>query len=382
MARLWMTSQLWRSLAYLFTGVIVAVLVLFCLPIAVAAGLIVGAPVAALPVAALERRRLALLGWAVPSPHATPPRPGLVPWLRQRFSEAATWRSLAYAILLATALGVIDLLAVSGVLACVWAAFLWPFFDGRWANTIGLVPLLVLSLILATVVAHWHAWLARGLLGGQAERRMLDLTRSRARLVDVFEIERRRIERDLHDGAQQRLVSLGMTLGLLQHELRSGPPQARELAERAGDQARSALVELRDLVRGIHPQVLTDHGLPAAVSEVADRSQVPVRVVLDIGQRRPTPVVESTAYFVIAEAITNCVKHANASTIAVDGWMADGDRLVVEVRDNGLGGADPTGAGLAGLAERVAAIDGVLTLSSPLGGPTIVRLELPCFASS
>jgi signal transduction histidine kinase len=172
-----------------------------------------------------------------------------------------------------------------------------------------------------------------------------------------------------------------MTLGMIQHELRSGPAPARVLAAKASDEAHAAMVELRELVRGIHPQVLTDHGLTAAVSELADRSPLPVTVTFD-AQRLPS-IVESTAYYVIAEAITNAVKHAKAKTIAVNGWMTRGPSLIAEIRDDGLGGADPShGTGLAGLADRVAAIGGVFTFSSPLGGPTIVHLELPCFASS
>lgn len=379
-----MVRPLWaalRAVAYLATGVVVAGFLVLYLPAALILGMVIGAPLAAVPIGELERYRLRLLGHTVPSPHLPPSRPGLTSWAVTRYWEAATWRAFAYVILLALGMGFVDLLAVAFVAGCFYAVFIWPFDGGSWLALIGFVPLLIVSLFVATAVASAHAALARGLLGGQVERKVHDLTESRARLLDSFDSERRRIERDLHDGAQQRLVSLSMTLGLIQHELRDGPSQARALAVKAGEQAHAALVELRELVRGIHPQVLTDHGLAAAVSELADRSPVPVTVRLDV-ERLPS-IVESTAYFVVAEAITNAVKHAKAKKIAVNGWMVRGPGLVTEIRDDGLGGADPSdGTGLAGLADRVAAIGGVFTLSSPLGGPTIVHLELPCYASS
>jgi Putative sensor len=182
----------WRALAYLSTGVLVAALVLLVyLPAALIIGLVAGAPLAALPVAALERRRLGLLGYTVPSPHLPPPRPGLTSWLRTRYGEAATWRAFAYMILLALAMGFIDLFAVGAVVASGYAAFVWPFFGGNWAATTGFVPLLILALIVATAVAWAHAALARGLLGGQTERKVLDLSRSRVRLLDAFDSERR-----------------------------------------------------------------------------------------------------------------------------------------------------------------------------------------------
>src|SRR5262249_20009623 len=151
-----------------------------------------------------------------------------------------------------------------------------------------------------------------------------------------------------------------------------GPDRARDLARRAGAEAREALAALRDLVRGIHPQVLTDHGLAAAVAELADRS--PLRVTADLpAERLPAPI-ESAAYFVIAEALTNAVKHASATTVTVTGRV-DAGTLDVEIIDDGLGGANPAaGTGLAGLGDRVAALSGTLHLTSPLGGPTALRL--------
>ncbi|GIH09512.1 histidine kinase [Rhizocola hellebori] len=372
----------WRALAYLLTSCVLGVLVMAAIGFALVFFVLLPiTPLAATRLAALERRRLALLGRPVPpSPHRQPRQPGLAAWLRLRYAEPATWRAFAYAVLLATVVLVVDLAAVAAVAAPAYAAFIWPFFDGRWVASIGFVALLIIGLILATLLATAQATLVSGLLGGQIEQQVQDLTRSRARLVDVFEAQRRQIERDLHDGAQQRLVGLSVTLGWAAYELQSGPQAARDLVTKAGEQAQAALRELRELVRGIHPQVLTDHGLPAAITELADRSAVPATVEFALARRLPS-TVESTAYFVVAEALTNVAKHAGAAQIAISGRLS-GSRLVVEVSDDGLGGADPAGgAGLAGLAERVAAIDGVLTLSSPLGGPTVVHLELPCSAS-
>jgi signal transduction histidine kinase len=244
----------------------------------------------------------------------------------------------------------------------------------------GFAALFVITLYVTIAVAAAQATLARVLLGGEAEQTVRELTRSRARLVDAFEVERRRIERDLHDGAQQRLVALRITLGLAEMELAARPEAARDLLATARGHADAALTELRELVRGIHPQVLTDHGLPAAVAELADRSPVPVTLNLALGGRLPS-TVESAAYFVAAEALANAAKHAGADRVDVSACRTAAE-LTMEVRDDGRGGADPAaGTGLAGLADRVAAIGGTLTLSSPAGGPTVLRLELPCSGS-
>jgi signal transduction histidine kinase len=205
-----------------------------------------------------------------------------------------------------------------------------------------------------------------------------ELVRSRARLVDAFENERRRIERDLHDGAQQRLVALTMKLGLARLDLPPGSPAEAQVRE-AYDEAQRALAELRELIRGVHPQVLTDRGLPAAVLDVAGRSQVPVDVdlVLQEGRRLP-PAVEVTAYYVVSEALTNVAKHSGASRCRVRGRLVKGV-LDLEVRDDGVGGADQRGgSGLEGLADRLAVVDGAMSLSSPVGGPTVLRAEIPC----
>jgi signal transduction histidine kinase len=203
------------------------------------------------------------------------------------------------------------------------------------------------------------------------------LETSRSRVVDAAEAERRRIERDLHDGAQQRLVALAMDLGMARERLATDPDKARQLLDEAHAEAKQALTELRNLARGIHPAVLTDRGLDAALSAVAARSPVPVDLRVQVGAR-PGPNVESIAYFVVSESLANVAKHSGATRATVQ-VARRGNRLVIEVSDNGRGGADPAlGTGLAGLHDRVAGVDGWLHVSSPLGGPTTLLVELPC----
>jgi signal transduction histidine kinase len=212
---------------------------------------------------------------------------------------------------------------------------------------------------------------------GSQERltaRVYRLEETRAGMVEAADAERRRIERDLHDGAQQRLVALAMTLG--RAKASEDPVLARTLLDEAHGEAKEALVELRNLARGIHPAVLTDRGLDAAVSALAARCPIPVAVDVDLPHRAGR-ATEAIAYFVVAEALTNVAKHAGATRA----WLTAeylGDRLVVEVLDNGRGGALATGIGIGGLRDRVRAVDGDLHLSSPPGGGTTLRVELPC----
>jgi signal transduction histidine kinase len=230
------------------------------------------------------------------------------------------------------------------------------------------------------LVAGAHAAAARALLcGGDTEElraQLVEVSRSRARLVDAFEAERRRIERDLHDGAQQRLVGLTLQLGMARLDLPPDSPAARTVTE-AHTQAKQLMAELRALIHGIHPQVLTDRGLAAALRELADDAAVPVTVSTDLPERLPEHVSHA-AYFVVAEALTNVAKHAQAASASVTARLRDGV-LVVEVGDDGQGGADPArGSGLTGMADRVAVADGRMLLSSPPGGPSLLRVELPC----
>ena len=404
-----MISRTARAAAYLATGAVTgaltAVLVLCLVTIGVVATpVVVGVPIllaavlCGLPVGWVERRRARLIGADAPAdPHREPSGSGLRPWLACRLRERATWRELAYALLLGSLLWWLDLgvlgygLAVPASLLTA-PAFQAGFGDGEvkllklvlvsspgqaWAAAALGVLAVPLAGLLVVRYATARSWLTRVLLSPTRERTgedVVELTRSRARLVDAFDAERRRIERDLHDGAQQRLVALGMTLGLARL---AEPDEMRTLVERAHGDARLALEELQEFLHGIHPRILTDRGLPAAVAELADRSLVPVEVDLQLSGRLP-PSVEVAAYFVVCEALTNVARHSGCDEASVTGGQ-EGDRLVIEVRDDGVGGAVAgRGSGLTGLADRVAAAAGTLTLVSPPGGPTLLRVELPC----
>ncbi len=243
------------------------------------------------------------------------------------------------------------------------------------------LPLLLLMPYVLVGMGRLHAGLARGLLAPTRDRelaaRVDELAESRSRVMDAALVERRRIERDLHDGAQQRLVALAMDLGMAKIKMESDPEAARRLVEEAHREAKLAMAEIRNLVQGIYPAVLTDRGLDAALSALAGRCPIPVAVDVQLDGRLPE-AVETTAYFLVAEALTNVAMHC----VATEAWVTiarEGDTLVVEVADNGIGGADPAvGTGLAGLADRVAALDGRLTVQSPRGGPTRIRAEIPC----
>jgi signal transduction histidine kinase len=249
------------------------------------------------------------------------------------------------------------------------------------ASLVGLLGLVFVAPWLTVGVTRLSVALARALLGPSADAahaaqvRRLETSRSAA--VDSAEAERRRIERDLHDGAQQRLVALAAGLGAAKEKIDVDPDEGRRLLADAHEEAKSALKEIRDLVRGIHPVILEDRGLDAALSAVVARSPVPVTLDVHVALR-PSATVESAAYFVVNEALTNIAKHANATRAQVSIARA-GDRLVVEVRDNGQGGADPSvGSGLQGLRDRVAGLGGSMYVISPPGGPTTVSVELPC----
>ncbi len=402
----------WRSAAYLLTGAVTGAVVLVGFVVSVAAGgvlalALVGLPVllgtalAGIPVAALERFRLRLVD-AEPAPdtHEAPGEPGLRAWLTTRLRERATWRELGHALLFAGLLWPVDALAVTAFLLGplsvvatpvlvavsgeakvlkVWLVTTWPAAVGF--AVLGLL-LLALGAYLLGVAAGARAGLARLLIAPREADlgvRVVELARSRVRLVDAFEAERRRIERDLHDGAQQRLVALTMTLGLARLDAPPGP-LADQLAK-AHEQAGTALAELRELIHGIHPKVLADYGLEAAVADAADRSAVPVDVALELPGRL-SQAVEAAAYFVVCEALANVGRHSGASRAEVSGGHRDG-RLVLRIRDDGRGGARAgEGSGLTGLADRVSVLDGRLSLSSPPGGPTLLRVEIPCGPAS
>jgi signal transduction histidine kinase len=206
--------------------------------------------------------------------------------------------------------------------------------------------------------------------------RVDDLRTARQRIIAAADAERRRIERDLHDGAQQRLVAVTVTLGLAESRIESDPEGAAQLVAQAREEAQLAVKELRELARGIHPAVLSDHGLAAALEALAQRAPVPVQVS-GVPDTPLAPPVEAAAYFVTAEALTNVAKHARAKGAWVS-LSVERDRLCLQVRDDGVGGADTeSGCGLHGLRDRVDALDGDIEVSSPPGGGTAVNVEIP-----
>jgi signal transduction histidine kinase len=212
-------------------------------------------------------------------------------------------------------------------------------------------------------------------LDAELQARLDDLRESRARIVQAGDAARRKLERDLHDGAQQRLVGLALDLRLAREKVEDDPEAAGAMLDEASAELARATDELRELARGIHPAVLSDRGLEAAVESLAKRAPLPVEIDASLDGRLPGPV-ESAAYFVVSEALTNVVRHSGADRVEV-GIRRDNGRLVVEVADDGAGGADPTGSGLRGLADRVAALDGRLRVDDPAGGGTIVRADIP-----
>ncbi|MFE9934938.1 sensor histidine kinase [Streptomyces hirsutus] len=401
----------WRAAAYLVTGAVAGAVTLVGIVAAAAAGgvlavVVVGLPLlvltalAGIPVAQVERRRLRLVDRdPAPGRHRQPTAAGPWAWLTTRLRERATWRELGYALLFAGLLWPVDALVVTTALALPLSTVATPLLmatvgEGEeakvlkqwtvttWPTAFGMAVLGLLLLALGAyalgLAAGAHAELTRVLVaprGGDLGARVVELTRSRVRLVDAFEAERRRIERDLHDGAQQRLVALTMALGLARLDAPPGP-LADQLAKAHGE-AGKALEELRELIRGIHPKVLADYGLKAAVDDAADRSVVPVDVRLELSGRLPR-AVEAAAYFVVCEALANTARHSGADRAEVTGGHRDG-RLFLEIRDDGRGGADAgEGSGLTGLADRVSVLGGKISLSSPPGGPTLLRVEIPC----
>ncbi|MGA6171112.1 sensor histidine kinase [Streptomyces sp. NPDC012600] len=243
-------------------------------------------------------------------------------------------------------------------------------------GAVGLVLVLVAPWIVRGLVSV-DRLMVSGLLGPSSlSARVTELESDRGVVVDTAAADLRRIERDLHDGAQARLVALAMDLGLAKEKLADDPEAAARMVEEAHGEVKVALQELRDLARGIHPAVLTDRGLDAALSAIASRCTVPVTVEVDL-DARPAQAIEGIAYFTVSELLQNVSKHAGATRATVDVWRT-ADRLMLQVTDNGRGGAAVSaGSGLAGLTERLDAVDGVLVVDSPAGGPTTVTAELP-----
>jgi len=344
----------------------------------------------------LQRARFrAVLGVEIAAPPQA--RGGGRPLLRplRAWWAPATWRQLGYHLL-----AMVGGTAGGLLVAICWAAPLLAvaYLAGRRGDgpgaTAGLGLAVLWTALGAAALVRAAPWVARSvaeadeagaraLLGPSRSEelalRVESLARSRAEVVAATDAERRRIERDLHDGAQRRLVSLAMQLGMARASLGDDAPEPlRQVIEQAHDEATEALAELRQLVRGLHPAVLDDRGLDAALSGIAANAPLPVRLRVD-ASARCAPAVEAVAYFVVSEALTNVAKHAGAGQAEVTVERAGG-RLRIVVADDGGGGAalDGGGTGLRGLAQRAAAVDGTLAVDSPPGGPTRITVELPC----
>ena len=402
------SSWPWRSYAYLLTSVpmgaasIVVLVGLAALsavlsPILIGILMLAAFPLIGAGIGWVERWRAGLmLVDGISTPHAKLPT-GLTLRARLTFRrrEQASMRALGYGFVLGVFVWPLSALFAGISATTLLTTLAAPVIAdgdqmgmGPWTLDTakeGIVFLVLfgpvfyaVSSYLLGVIAGAEASLAKAMLGPRQEelqRNLAELRRSRLDLVDAFETERVRIERHLHDGVQQRLVGLTMTLGLAELDLPDG--EGRRLVVKAHSEAEAALADLRAAVRGIHPRVLVDHGLEAAVREVADRMPLPVTLQLSIPTRLPGPI-EAAAYFVVSEALANVAKHAQASTCEVTGWV-DRDRLVITVQDDGVGGARlGAGTGLTGLVTRLDALGGTLDVDSPSGGPTRLRMECPC----
>jgi signal transduction histidine kinase len=346
-----------------------------------------------------ERRVIGLLtGVSIPSPYRHAPENAS--WwvrLRTRLADPATWKDLAF-LLLQFPFGLAALIVTTVVLSFgIHGVFLpfwyWAVPDGMdyglfrvdhlWEALL-IAPLGTLVLVLGipalSALGRLYTSYAQVLLGSNDDpavtAQMTDLRDARSRIIEAADAERRRIERDLHDGAQQRLVALALTLRMAEKRSEGGHADAAELVRQAGDEAALALKDLRDLARGIHPAILTNRGLPAALDDLAGRASVPARVIAAPKERLPEPV-EATAYFVVSECLVNVDKHAQAESATVSVVPRDG-QLVVTVSDDGVGGAAlDGGSGLQGLEDRVGALDGSLRVDSLPGLGTVVHATIP-----
>lgn len=348
--------------------------------------------------AGIERRRVgAVLGGA---PVPEPDRPVEdSPVARRPLTDRASMRDLRWLLVhaltgtLAGFLGLgLALAAVNDVTMPLW----WWAIPGRspsgvgfavdsWARAAVMLPIGVLVAVLACTLIppllRGQARLSRGLLTPPAHlsvaERLAEVTASRAAALDAHAAELRRIERDLHDGTQNRLLAVVMHLGLIERALERDPEQAPPLVRRARQAATGALDELREVVRGIYPPILDERGLDGAVAALAARSPVPC-VVDTAGLGRAPAAVETAAYFIVAEALNNVARHSRAEHVGLRLANEEGT-LVIEVEDDGRGGADErAGSGVVGMRRRAHALDGRVTLHSPAGGPTRLRAELPC----
>jgi len=410
-------ARSWREFAYVLLSLPISIM-LFTYAVtmvAAGAGLLItflGVPILAAALAgcrgfgALERARArGLLGLEVADPEPLRMRKnGPLAWMGAVLKSGASWRSLLYAVLHFPWAAFSFVVAVN-FWAYGWALLTYPLWfwlfpmyggqgglqlygDGQhqvYLDNPFEITVTALVGLLFTLATPWivraltmvDRLLVHGLLGPSLlATRVVELESDRGVVVDTAAADLRRIERDLHDGAQARLVALAMDLGLAKEKLTEDPLAAARMVGEAHGEVKTALQELRDLARGIHPAVLTDRGLDAALSSVASRCTVPVQVDVDLAER-PAAAIEGIAYFTVSELLQNISKHARATWAAVDVWRVE-NRLMLQVVDNGVGGADASGgSGLAGLAGRLDAVDGILVVDSPVGGPTRITAELP-----
>ncbi|MEU9666772.1 sensor domain-containing protein [Streptomyces bobili] len=410
-------ARAWREFAYVLLSLPISI-VLFTFAVtmlSVGAGLLVtflGVPVLAAGLAAcrglgsVERARArGLLGLDVAAPEPLRPRgKGAMSWMGAVLRSGTSWRHVLYAVLhmpwAVFSFTVAITFWVSGWATLTYPLWFWlfPLYGGQdglqlygddghrvYLDNPFEITVTALLGLLITLATPWivralttvDRVMVHGLLGpSRLASRVVELESDRGVVVDTAAADLRRIERDLHDGAQARLVALAMDLGLAKEKLREDPREAARMVDEAHGEVKTALQELRDLARGIHPAVLTDRGLDAALSSVASRCTVPVQVEVDLVER-PAAAIEGIAYFTVSELLQNVSKHSGARSAAVDVWRVE-ERLMVQVSDDGVGGADASGgSGLAGLAGRLDAVDGILVVDSPVGGPTRVTAELP-----
>ncbi|MER6102637.1 sensor domain-containing protein [Streptomyces sp. NPDC001832] len=369
-ARFALCRWTWKEIAYLLANLpmTVAGFVYTVCMIGIGVGLavtVIGLPLLAVGlqgarlIGRAERGRArALLGVRIdePSPMVLSRREqGFFPWLWSSLKDPVGWRAVLYSFV-RLPWGVLTFAVTSVSLVVLWPVL--PY--------------------IARLLTNADRAMARGLLSpsDELERRIAELESDRGVVVDTAAADLRRIERDLHDGAQARLVALAMDLGLAKEKLTNDPEAAARMVDEAHGEVKVALQELRDLARGIHPAVLTDRGLDAALSAIASRCTVPVTVGVDL-PARPAEAIEGIAYFTVSELLQNVSKHSAARSASVEVWRS-ANRLLIRVTDDGRGGARMDGGtGMAGLAERLGAVDGLFVLDSPVGGPTTVTAELP-----
>ncbi|MCT9006874.1 sensor histidine kinase [Streptomyces rhizosphaerihabitans] len=410
-------ARSWREFGYVMLGLPLGIImfVFAVTMVSLGAGLLItflGIPVLAAALAgcrgfgSLERARArGLLGVEVAEPEPLRMKKhGAMAWMGAVLKSGTSWRHLLYAVV-QFPWSVFSFVVALNFWAYGWALLTYPLWFwifpmyggqdglqlyGDSTHSIYLdnpfeITVTALVGLLFTLATPWivralttvDRLMVHGLLGpSRLATRVVELESDRGVVVDTAAADLRRIERDLHDGAQARLVALAMDLGLAKEKLAEDPEAAARMVDEAHGEVKTALQELRDLARGIHPAVLTDRGLDAALSAVASRCTVPVQVEVDL-PARPAPAIEGIAYFTVSELLQNISKHSRATRATVDVWRVE-NRLMIQVGDNGVGGAGVSaGSGLAGLAERLDAVDGILVVDSPVAGPTLITAELP-----